>query len=110
MYSMTEHVSYAVVHGFLREVYDVVEGERLDTRFQLNVKGMTRFGSVLNVGGNITVVEGDRAGVNYRLIFYTVRLLGKRFCDCLLQTLKNCFLFVFKTMLVTFVCTQKATM
>ena len=29
-----------VVHGFLRDTYDVNEDTRLDTMFQLNVKGM----------------------------------------------------------------------
>ena len=42
------HVSllvHTVVHGFVNGTYDVVEGESLDTIFQLNVKGETRFSS-----------------------------------------------------------------
>ena len=32
-----------VVHGFVNATYFVVEDERLDTTFRLNVKGMTNF-------------------------------------------------------------------
>ena len=42
------------VHGFLQVEYNVVEDNRLDTMFQLNVKGMTQFGSALVVSGQIT--------------------------------------------------------
>ena len=31
------------VHGFAQAAYDVGEGDRLDTDFRLNVKGMTAF-------------------------------------------------------------------
>ena len=49
---------YYTVHGFLQEEYDVDEDERLDTMFQLNVKGTTQFGSALVVIGTITA-EAD---------------------------------------------------
>ena len=42
------------VHGFLQAEYIVQEGDRLDTMFQLNVKGMTQFGSGLFITGNIS--------------------------------------------------------
>ena len=41
------------VHGFLQATYDVDEDARLDTMFQLNVKGMTSL-STLTVTGTIT--------------------------------------------------------
>ena len=41
------------VHGFLQATYDVNEDARLDTMFQLNVKGMTSL-STLTVTGTIT--------------------------------------------------------
>ena len=46
------------VHGFLQAEYDVDEDERLDTVFQLNVKGTTQFGSALVVIGTI-IAEAD---------------------------------------------------
>ena len=47
------------VHGFRQSKYDVEEDERLDTRFQLNVKGITQFGGALVVPGLITAaVDG----------------------------------------------------
>ena len=51
------------VHGFLRAEYSVNENSRLDTRFQLNVKGMTQF-SGLVVSGNITASAGGTASKN----------------------------------------------
>ena len=48
------------VHGFLQSKYDVEEDERLDTRFQLNVKGITRFAGVL-VPGLITAAADGTA-------------------------------------------------
>jgi hypothetical protein len=48
------------VHGFLRTDYDVEEDERLDTRFQLNVKGTTRFGGLV-VPGLITAAADGTA-------------------------------------------------
>ena len=52
---------YYIVHGFLNAIYDVVEDERLDTVFQLNVKGETAFSDALVVSGIIITVEGDTA-------------------------------------------------
>ena len=49
-----------VVHGFVDATYDVVEDERLDTLFQLNVKGMTAFPSLI-IEGTITAVAGGDA-------------------------------------------------
>ena len=49
------------VHGFLQAQYDVDEEERLDTVFQLNVKGTTQFGSALVVIGTITATAGGTA-------------------------------------------------
>ena len=50
----------AAVHGFANATYDVVEGERLDTFFQLNVKGMTAFPSLI-IQGTVTTVAGGTA-------------------------------------------------
>ena len=59
-----------VVHGFLKAEYDVDEDERLDTEFKLNVKGMTRFDSILSVSGCITAETAGTAGkkIYYRYI------------------------------------------
>ena len=45
-----------LVHGFVNASYEVVEDERLDTIFQLNVKGMTNF--PLGIFGTITAMAG----------------------------------------------------
>ena len=42
------------------------EDERLDTMFQLNVKGTTQFGSVLVVSGSITVEADGTASKQHR--------------------------------------------
>ena len=54
-----------VVHGFVNANYEVVEDERLDTIFQLNVKGMTNFTITisgmsfpLTIEGTITAMAG----------------------------------------------------
>ena len=54
-----------VVHGFVNVNYDVVEDERLDTTFRLNVKGMTLFSyhyqwdvNSLTIEGTITAMAG----------------------------------------------------
>ena len=52
---------YYTVHGFLQAEYDVNEDERLDTMFQLNVKGTTQFGSALIVTGTITATADGTA-------------------------------------------------
>ena len=49
------------VHGFLQAEYNVDEDERLDTMFQLNVKGTTQFGSALFVSGEITATAAGTA-------------------------------------------------
>ena len=55
----------AVVHGFVNVNYDVVEDERLDTTFRLNVKGMTNFPITISgmlfpliIEGTITAMGG----------------------------------------------------
>ena len=52
---------YYSVHGFLQAEYDVDEEERLDTIFQLNVKGTTPFGSALIVSGIVTATADGTA-------------------------------------------------
>ena len=54
-----------VVHGFVNVNYDVVEDERLDTTFRLNVKGRTNFPIIisefsfpLTIEGTITAMAG----------------------------------------------------
>ena len=43
----------------------MLEGERLDTMFQLNVKGTTQFGSGLVVSGAITAAADGTASKQY---------------------------------------------
>ena len=49
------------VHGFLEAEYNVLEGDRLDTRFELNVKGTTQFGGAFAVNGFITATADGTA-------------------------------------------------
>ena len=49
---------YYTVHGFLQAEYDVDEEERLDTMFQLNVKGTTPFGALIVMGVVTTTADG----------------------------------------------------
>ena len=64
---MSKYLLYMViaiwptVHEFPQAVYTVMEGEILNTRFQLNVKGMTRFPGFLNIQGIITSMAGGDA-------------------------------------------------
>ena len=51
----------------------MVEDERLDTMFQLNVKGMTQFGGALVVTGLITATADGTAG---KLYTQTIRFLA----------------------------------
>ena len=51
----------STVHGFAQAVYNVSEEEILNIRFQLNVKGMTRFPGLLNIPGTIRSMEGGDA-------------------------------------------------
>ena len=44
---------FLVVHGFRQPIYNVKEGNRLDTEFALNVVGATQF-TTLVVSGTIT--------------------------------------------------------
>ena len=53
--------SAPTVHGFAEAVYTVMEEEILNTRFQLNVKGMTNFPGLINFQGAITSMEGGDA-------------------------------------------------
>ena len=48
-------ISLTAVHGFGNTAYSVQEGEALNILFELNVKGMTQFGSSLFIPGNVTV-------------------------------------------------------
>ena len=50
-----------IVHGFVQEVYTVMEEEILNTRFEFNVKGTTNFPGLLNIQGTITSVAGGTA-------------------------------------------------
>ena len=60
------------VHGFAQAAYDVVEDERLDTRFQFNVKGTTQFGGLV-VTGVITATADGTAG---RLFTQTITFVA----------------------------------
>ena len=48
-----KHAKFLVVHGFCQPIYDVEEGNQLDTEFALNVVGTTQF-TTLVVSGTIT--------------------------------------------------------
>ena len=50
-----------LVHGFRQAVYDVVEGNRLFTDFDLNVKGKTAFAGLLVIEGDIDAVADGTA-------------------------------------------------
>ena len=75
-----KHTKFLVVHGFRQSVYDVEEGNRLDTEFALNVVGTTQF-TTLVVSGTITS-EADgttsqlhistTSCVGYSLLLYTL--------------------------------------
>ena len=48
-----------IVHGFANATYEVVEDRRLDTVFELNVKGMTAFPTLNDIiDGRITAETG----------------------------------------------------
>ena len=51
---------YILVHGFSRLSYDVEEGEILETIFEPNVKGETKFPTLL-ISGNITAEPSGTA-------------------------------------------------
>ena len=43
------HFVVSIVHGFRQAVYDVVEGDRLMTDFDLNIKGTTEIDSLSDI-------------------------------------------------------------
>ena len=49
---------YPAVHGFPQVRYSVSEGGRLDTIFQLNVKGTTQFGALVVTGLITAAADG----------------------------------------------------
>ena len=51
----------STVHGFAQAVYNVSEEDILNTRFELNAKGVTNFPSVVNIQGTITAAAGGTA-------------------------------------------------
>ena len=58
----------SAVHGFQQSVYDVDEGDRLDTDFSLNVVGTTQL-STLAVSGTITSEVAGTASKCHPLYF-----------------------------------------
>ena len=52
-YSEATLCNIFLVHGFRQSVYDVEEGNRLDTEFTLNVVGTTQL-RALDISGTIT--------------------------------------------------------
>ena len=61
-----------VVHGFRQSVYDVEEGNRLDTEFALNVVGTTQL-PALDISGTITAEAhgtSSRQDKNIHFVFY----------------------------------------
>ena len=63
-HSLTTFCSLFSVHGFTRARYQVVEGERVDVSFQLNVKGTSQFESSLNIRGEVTASADGTASKN----------------------------------------------
>ena len=59
------------VHGFARASYEVVEGKRLDTAFELNVKGVTHYPSWAPqlIKGSITSIPTGSASVQLLLSY-----------------------------------------
>ena len=60
------------VHGFLQREYSVQEDDRLDTSFQLNVKGRSQFSSILVISGTITAEAQGTASkkvISFLLVF-----------------------------------------
>ena len=55
------NILYCTVHGFPNTNYDVIEGDKLDTYFHLNVKGETDFKNINIISGIITAVGGSGA-------------------------------------------------
>ena len=55
IFILVHNATYAV-HGFRNVSFNVIEGETLDTSFGLNVKGVTRFPSLV-LSGDIHVEE-----------------------------------------------------
>ena len=49
------------VYGFVNTTYDVTEGGRLDTFFQLNVERETTHPTLNNISGTISAVAGGTA-------------------------------------------------
>ena len=62
-----------------------MEGRILDTRFQLNVKGMTRFPGLLNIQGTITSVAGGTAS-EYIHVYTTLSFLPYLYASCRNET------------------------
>ena len=54
-------MTIVAVHGFTNTTYNVVEGDRLHTHFQFNVKGETALGGALVFSGRITTASGGTA-------------------------------------------------
>ena len=67
-------VILSAVHGFLNATYGVLEGDRVNTIFQANVKGMTSFVNVPLLGtimGN-SISAGTVSNSNNVCILYVI--------------------------------------
>ena len=54
-------IAMIAVHGFSTANCSVEEGRRLDISFQMNVKGLTQFGSALVVSGIVSAAADGTA-------------------------------------------------
>ena len=58
-------IAMIAVHGFSTANSSVEEGRRLDISFQMNVKGLTQFGSALVVSGTVSAAASGTASKFY---------------------------------------------
>ena len=62
------NVTFLLVHGFRQSVYNVNEGNRLDTQFALNVVGITQLVAFV-ISGTITAAADGTASEKPVLFF-----------------------------------------
>ena len=79
------------VHGFNRSHYYVLEEERLDTVFQLNVKGTTPFDALIVTGIITTAADGTAS----KLQVYSFIVLNSLIQ--VTRTLRDCYPFALQT-------------
>ena len=56
-------IAIILVHGFSTARSSVEEGRRIDISLQMNVKGLTQFGSALVLSGIVSAAADGTAGI-----------------------------------------------